>query len=643
MIINNFSEILEKAKYLHKTGKVDEAINKYKDLLNLNDKNYQLFYLLGTALIQKERFTEAVDALKRAIKIKKDSPVLYNNLGIALSQLNQNEDAIKNYEKALNLKPDLVDSLINLGIAYKNLFNFKDSIKFFNRSLKLSPNNYLLHNNIGNLYKSLGNFEEAHKFYDRAIKLKKDNIEAINNKAELFLQKKDFEKAVVYFNEVLKINPKFNYALGKLMHTRKNLCDWTEYEENLNKIQDAVKNKEKVIEPFPMLSIIDDPSLQLKNVLIYNESKFKKFRNEKIKLEKKNNKIKIGYFGAEFYNHPVLQLTKDIYKYHNKSKFEVYGFFHGPVKDKLHFEIQKYFTKFFDINNNSIDEVVNLCHNLDINIAINLTGHTADSKNSIYLNRVAPIQISFIGYSGTMGASFIDYIIGDKILIPEKNYRYYTEKVLNMPNSFFPGPERIKISEKEFSKKSVNLPNDIFVFGSFSNSYKITPNIFNAWIKILKLTKNSVLWLLENNEIAKNNLIKMAEINGINSSRIIFAKKLPYEEHLKRFELMDLSLDTFPYNGHTTTSEAIRCGVPTVTLSGESFASRVSASLLHEIGLESLISRNIEDYIKIACEIASNRNKYQSLKKKLKENNKRLFNSKKYTQDLEKIYENLVL
>lgn len=643
MIINNFSEIFEIAKNLHKTGKLDEAIDKYKDLLNLDDENYQLFYLLGTALLQKERFPEAVDALKRAIKIKKDSPALFNNLGIALSQLNQNEDAIKNYEKALNLKPDLVDSMINLGVAYKNLSKFKDSIKFFNKSLKLSPNNYLLHNNVGNLYKSLGNFEKAHKFYDKAIKLKKDNIEAINNKAELFLQKKDLEKAVFYFEKVLNINPKFDYALGKLIHTKKYLCDWTEYDENLKKIKDAIMNKEKVIEPFPMLSIIDDLSLQLKNVLIYNEFKFKKYKNEKIKSKKKIGKIKIGYFGAEFYNHPVLQLTKDIYKYHNKSKFEVYGFFHGPIKDKLHFKIQKYFTKFFDINNNSIDEVVNLCRDLDINIAINLTGHTADSRNSIYLNRVAPIQISFIGYSGTMGTNFIDYIIGDKILIPEKNYSYYTEKVLNMPNSFFPGPKKIKISEKEFSRKSVNLPNNIFVFGCFSNSYKITPDIFNAWMKILKLTKNSVLWLLNNNEIAKNNLISMAQKNGINSARIIFAKKLSYGEHLKRFELMDLSLDTFPYNGHTTTSEAIRCGVPTVTLSGESFTSRVSASLLHEIGLESLISRNIEDYIKIACEVASNRNKYQSLKKRVKENNKRLFSSKKYTNDLEKIYENLVI
>ena len=640
----NFKKKFEEAKFLHKSGKIDYAIKKYVNLLNYEKSNYQLYYLLGTAYLQKQRYIEAADSLKKAIEIKKDIPIFYNNLGIALSQLNQNEDAIRNYQKALKLNPELIDANINIGIAYKKLFKFKKAVECYNKSLKLNPNNHLLHNNIGNLYKSLGEINKAHKSYDRAIELKQDYSDAINNKAELFLYKKEFLTAIKYFEKVLSIDPKFSYALGKLVHTKKNLCDWSDYTKNLNAIIKGIDKKDKVIEPFPMLSLIDDPELQLKNAKIYNEIEFKQYDANKVKKlsNKIIDKIKVGYFGAEFFNHPVLQLTKDIFKSHDKSKFEIYGFFHGPVKDKLHFEIQKYFKRFYDINNNSVEEVVKLSRELGLNIAINLTGHTADSKNAIYLSRVAPIQISFIGYSGTMGTNFIDYIIGDKILIPKKNYKYFSEKVLNMPNSFLPGPEKLNISKKDFTRKSVNLPEKSFVFGSFNNSYKITPEMFAAWMKILNLTKDSVLWLLNNNETAKNNLLKEAKKSGIDTSRVIFAEKLYYEEHLKRFELMDLFLDTFPYNGHTTTSEAIRRGVPTVTLSGNSFTSRVAGSLLQEIGLENLISSNIDEYISIACEIASNKDKFLYIKRKLKQNSNRLFNPKKYTKDLEEIYESLV-
>ena len=642
--MKNFQENLNNAKNLHKSGKINKAINIYKKLLKFDNSDAQIYYLIGTAFLQKKNYVESINYLNQAISIRKDIPVYFNNLGIALSQLNQNEDALKNYKKALELKPDLIDAIINSGIAYKKLFKYKQAIKYFDKSLKIDPNNYLLLNNIGNLYKSLGDTEEAHKFYDRALKIKDDYCDSINNKAELYLQKKDFKKALVYFEKVIKINPKFTYALGKLIHAKKHLCDWSDYDLNLDKVLNGINNKETIIEPFPMLSLIDDPDLQLKNAIIYNNLEFKKYNYEDNNLKSiKSKKIRIGYYGAEFFNHPVLQLTKDIFKSHDKSKFEIYGFFHGPVKDKMHFEIQKYFKKFFDINNNSIEEVVELSRSLKINIAINLTGHTADSKNSIYLSRVAPVQISFVGYSGTMGTNFMDYIIGDKFLIPKKNYKFYTEKVLNMPNCFFPGPNKINVSEKKFSRKTVNLPEESFVFGSFNNSYKITPEIFTAWMNILKLTNKSVLWLLDNNQIASNNLINEAKRQGVETSRIIFAEKVYYDEHLKRFELMDLSLDTFPYNGHTTTSEAIRSGVPTITMAGNSFTSRVAGSLLNGIGLNELISTNIKEYISLACELASNKSKYQSIKKKLEENSKILFDSEKYTKDLENIYENLVL
>ena len=642
--MKNISKLIEKSKQLHQAGKIDEAIEKYKVLIKTIKNNSQIYYLLGTAFLQTKNYKQALLYLTKAIEIKDDVETYYNNIGIALSQLNNNEEAIVNYIKALNINPNFIDANINLGIAYKKVINFKESIKYFNNALKLSPNNYKIYNNIGNLLRDMGKVDEAIKSYDKSIKLKNDNAEAYNNKAEIFLSKKKFVDAIEMFGNALKIDPKFPYLFGKLFHTKMHICDWEDFKDNLKKIERDIKNNEKIIEPFPMLSLIDNMNLQKRNSVLYNNIAFQKQeRDTKIITNVRSKKIKLGYFGAEFYNHPVLQLTRDIYKNHDKTKFEVYGFFHGPVKDKLHFEVQKYFDNFYDVTNQSDEEIISLSRKIGIQIAINLTGYTSDSRNEIYLKRVAPIQISFLGYSGTMGTDFIDYIIGDKVLIPDKYKKYYTEKVLTMPGTFFPNPANIVISDKNFDKKSLGIPNDSFVFGSFNNSYKITPDIFEIWMRILKKSKKSVLWLLDNNKIASNNLKKECKKCDVDPDRIIFAEKLIYKEHLKRFEIMDLFLDTFPYNGHTTVIEAIRRKVPTLTLMGESFASRVAGSILNAIGLEELISTDIEDYLNKAIELSQNHKKFREIKKKIENKNALvLFDSKKYTQDLEKLYFNTI-
>ena len=636
--------LLDKAKNLHSAGKIDQAIKVYKKIIDNIKDNPQVYYLIGTAYLQKKAYENASSYLFKAIKLKNDSEYYYNNVGIALSQMNNNIQAIENYRKALKLNPNFLDSIINLGIAYKKIMKYEESIRCFNRALKLSPNNFKIYNNIGNLFRDLGKVDDSIKSYNKSISLNEKNVEAYNNKAEIFLSKKRFVEAIKTFKKALEVEPKFPYLFGKYMHSKMHICDWNNFKKNLKKIEEGIINKDKLIEPFPMLSLIDNLSLQKKNSIIYNDIAFKKDRSyTKKDFKKNNNKIKIGYFGAEFYNHPVLQLTRDIFKHHDKSKFEIYGFFHGPVKDKLHYEVKKYFNNFFDIKSKSDDEVVILSKKIGINIAINFTGYTSDSRNEIYLKRVAPIQISYLGFSGTMGTDFMDYIIADNFLIPKNYIKYYSEKVLNLPGTFFPNPANIEISEKKFTKESVGIPKESFVFGSFNNSYKITPSIFETWMKILKNSENTVLWLLNNNEIASNNLIAEAKKYGVNSERIIFADKLIYSEHLRRFELMDLFLDTFPYNGHTTVIEAIRRGVPTLTLAGESFASRVAGSILNAIGLNKLVTKNLSDYIKTALDLAHDKEKFIKIKKNLNTENLIIFNSKRYTKNLENIYEDLVV
>ena len=259
------------------------------------------------------------------------------------------------------------------------------------------------------------------------------------------MQKK-FDEALKEYEKVINLNPELNYSYGKYIHTKMNLCDWNDFHKNLEKIKKSISENKKIIEPFPMLSLIDEPLIQRKNAFIYNNFKFYKTHNlTRKKYSNKKNKIKLGYFGAEFYHHPVLLMTTDIFKNHNKSKFEVYGFFHGPIKDRLHYDIQKNFHKFYDINEMTTEAIMDLCDEISIDIAINLTGYTADSRNEIYLNRVAPIQISYLGYSSTMGTEFIDYIIADKFLIPKKSLKNYSEKVVYLPNSFYPCPKIMSI------------------------------------------------------------------------------------------------------------------------------------------------------------------------------------------------------
>ncbi len=642
--MSNNSEKLSEALKLHKKGKLNEAIKNYNELLKNNKKSSQINFYLGTAYIQKQDYEKAYDYLKQAINIDGDIPNYYNNIGISLSRLNKDREAIANYKKALDLKENYNDAIINIGISYKNLKEFEKSKYFFTKSLEILPNNPIVLNNLGNLYREIGDISKATKAYEDATRQNKDYFEAYNNKAEIFLMQKKFDEAIKEFEKVININPESDYSYGKFIHTKMNLCDWKDFDKNLRKIKDGINNNKKIIEPFPMLSLIDDPKIQKKNSFIYKSFKFEKEKITKNKtLQHGRKKIKVGYFGAEFYHHPVLLMTRDIFKYHNRSKFEVYGFFHGPVKDHLHFEIQKNFDGFYDICHMTTEKILELCDKIGIDIAINFTGYTADSRNEIYVNRVAPIQISFLGFSSTMSAEFMDYIVADKFLIPEDHFENYSEKVIHLPNSFYPSPDVIKISSKNFTKKSLNLPEDSFIFGSFNNNYKITPKIFKAWMEILNNTKQSIIWLLSTNKTAIKNLKRETKAHGVDPKRLIFAEKLDNSEHLKRFGFMDLFLDTFPYNAHSTAVEAIRCEVPILTISGKSFVSRVAGSLLSSIDAKNLICKDYSDYINKAVLYRNNKSEFLKLKDKFKKNNtKILFNSKNYTMSLEKVYMDLL-
>jgi len=355
----------------------------------------------------------------------------------------------------------------------------------------------------------------------------------------------------------------------------------------------------------------------------------------------------LGYFSGDFRNHPVGHLIAKILETHDKSKFELYGFYLSDKKDEndnYYLRIKKAFSKFFHVSSMSISEIISLTKNLNIDIAIDLMAHTGSfddpNKFEIFHNRCAPVQINFLGYPGTSAIENVDYIIADKTVIPEKNKKFFTEKIIFLPHSYQPSEKIRALSKKIITKKNLSLPEDKFIFCCFNNINKILPSTLKLWSDILKKIPKSILWLLSNDENIKKNLKSEFEKKYINPERIIFCGKTPLNEHLKRIKQADLFLDTFPYNAHTTCSDTLWAGVPLLSLEGQSFQSRVASSLLKTSGLGELIAKNENDYVEKAIDIANNIEYLNSLKAKLKNSrdSNPLFDHKTFTKNIEKAF-----
>ena len=423
------------------------------------------------------------------------------------------------------------------------------------------------------------------------------------------------------------------------------MCHWNNINQELDTLLNKIESHEKVSIPFVLLSLVDNLEAHKKAAEIYVEDKYPSNHTlGQIKQYPKHQKIRLGYFSADFHNHATMYLINDLFKFHDRKNFELYAFSFGPDIEDDHRKLARsFFSQFIDVNNKSDSEVALTARQLEIDIAIDLKGYTKDLRTGIFSYRAAPIQVNYLGYPGTMGASYMDYIIADSVLIPESSQQYYSEKIAYLPNSYQANVKDIVISDKVFTRKDMGLPQDVFVFCSFNNNYKITPETFNSWMRILQAVKDSVLWIFKENDFAVENLKKEAELRGVDSSRLYFASRLPVKEHLKRIQMADLFLDTFPYNAHTTASDALRVGLPIVTLSGQSFASRGTASLLSALKLSELITFCQSNYEALAIEIAINPEKLKIIKYQLIGNLKTspLYNSELFTQNIECIYQEM--
>ena len=445
--------------------------------------------------------------------------------------------------------------------------------------------------------------------------------------------------AIIYYDKVLKINPTHNQALSHKLFQLANICDWNEiakYKSNIKTI--GLSNNE--VEPFTMFTFDDSLSRNQKRAEFYVKMRFQNIKKANFKKKIKNSKLKLGFFSAKFFNHANMYLISRVLELLDKNKFEIYGYSFGPnTEDEMHLKCKNLFKSFIDIKNLSDNEVIKIVKKENIDIAIDLMGYAKNSRPSLFFLKLAPIQINYLGYPGTMGSGIFDYIIADRVIIPERHRKYYNEEVIYLPNTYQATNNIRKISKRIFSKKECGLPSNSFVFCCFNNNYKITNVEFSIWMRLLKQVSGSVLWLLKKNKSVQFNIENQAKKFGINPNRIIFAEFAEISEHLSRHSCADLFLDTFNVNAHTTASDALWAGLPVLTKIGNSFASRVSASLLKAINIPELITKKNKEYEQLAIELALDKIKLKKIKDKLKYNipSSHLFNSEQYTKDFENI------
>ncbi|MEI7792958.1 MAG: hypothetical protein WCI57_05740, partial [Candidatus Berkelbacteria bacterium] len=464
------------------------------------------------------------------------------------------------------------------------------------------------------------------------------------NKGVTLHEIKCFDEAIVYYDKALSLKPDIDWVSGYLLHTRMKTASWSSLADSLEIIFKKVMADEKVVHPFALLAFSSNAFLHKKCSETYAQDKYltNSALGPILKFPKKE-RILIGYFSPDFKDHPVSFLTAELFELHNRNQFEVFAFSlqaadsNNPVRKRL----VAGFDQFIDVENMSDLEIAQLAREMEIDIAIDLSGHTQHSRTGIFSYRAAPIQVNWLGYPGTIGADFIDYIVADKIIIPDQSEKFYSEKVVSLPNTYMVDDSKRIASARVFTREECGLPKNAFVFCCFNNDYKFNPQVLDGWARILLATENSVLWISENNEHFKVNLTTEFEKRGIDSTQVIFAQKVELmADHLARYPLADLFLDTHPYNAHTTTVDSLKAGVPVLTLVGQSFAGRVAASLLNAIGLTELITNTQEEYEALAIELAMNPQKLADIKLKLANNRftTPLFDAPLFAKNLEAAY-----
>ncbi len=570
-----------------------------------------------------------------------NAPEIPAMLGAAECQLGRPEAGLACFDAALEIWAEQPNVLQNRGHALSDLRRFDEAVASYDASLKLRADNPNAWFSRGNALKDLGRAEEAVASYDRALALIPGHPEALNNKGNVLHALRRLEDSVAQFDKALVSRPDFPWLRSHALHMAMHIARWDDFETRRDDLEARILKGEQVAAPMHVLALSDQPEVQLKAARTFAAERHpaRHLLADKPR-RRRGSRIRIGYFSTDFRDHPMAHLMAGVLEHHDRSRFDVFAFaLDNATPEAWRKRIAKGAEHFVEAGGLSDLDVTRKARDLGLDIAIDLNGFTQDARTNIFAERAAPVQVNYLGYLGSMGADYYDYLIADAVIIPPGQDASYAERIVRLP-SFQANDDKIAASA-DMTRAKAGLPEKGFVFSAFHQTFKVTPDVFAAWMRILKRVPDSVLWLFAETEPARRNLAAVAKAHGVASDRLIFAGRVPLADHVARQALAGLFLDTHPYNAGATASPALRAGVPVLTRIGQAYAGRMGASLLTAVGLPEMITDTVEAYENLAVELATNPARLEEIRTKLTANlpESLLFDTTRFTRSLEAAFE----
>ncbi len=637
---NHITKLIDRAVQRFKKGDLSGAEKLLKRALKAHPDNVSALHMLGAILAINKNWNGAIKNFKKVISIEPSHSHAHLSLAKAISIATNNIEAIPHYQTATTLAPKNSEAWLSYGNALDKVKRYNDALTCYDKALHINPKSSTAWANRAITLTAMQNFDQALASHKNAIELGNNSALIWDNYATTFKLMARYDEALSAYEKALEIDSDITYTYGNWLHTKMMLCDWSGLDKAFKHLTDQIKHSQNIALPFIALSTPASAQIQLKCAELFIDDVAREQPDKTLFSRDSNDKITIGYFSADFHNHATTFLMAELFEKHDKSKFKLIAFSFGPDKqDEMRQRVVAAFDQFIDVRNKTDAEVAALSRSLHVDIAIDLKGFTEDNKVGIFAHHAAPIQVSYLGFPGTMGAPYIDYLIADQTLINDSMRDSFTEKIIYLPNSYQVNDRSRKISDRQQTRAEHGLPEHGFVFCCFNNNYKIVPEVFDIWMRLLSKVSGSVLWLLAGNETAVMHLKMEAERRGVSATRLIFAARTELPEHLARHRLANLFLDTFYYNAHTSASDALWAGLPVLTLAGETFASRVCASLLTAVGLPEMITTTKEEYESLAYEL-SQPDKLSNIRSRLANNLSTfpLFDTSLFTQHIEEAY-----
>lgn len=658
---------------LHQAGRLAEAQRRYRQVLELLPAQFDALHLLGVASHQSGRAEAAVRAIESALAIRDDYAPAHLNLANSLRVLGRLDDAVAHYERAITLDPGYADAYSNLGVVLQDLKQSNAALRHCNRAIALNARHAEAFVNRGNILLDLRRLEAAVADYDQALAISPGLAAAHYNRGEALRQLRRHDDAVAAyeaaiaanpndplahfhrghallelrrpdaaaasFGRALAIEPDLPYGPGYLLHAQLLACDWQDVARQQAAIEQAVLDGRPAVRPFDALGWCDSDRLMHAVATLYSNREHPALTPlVAAAAGGAGRRIRIGYLCGEFRSQATAALMAGVWDAHDSSRFEIVAFDSGwNDGSEMRRRIEAAFDEMVDIAGLSDEEAARRIASMRIDILVNLNGFFGQARQGVFARRPAAVQVNYLGFPGTIGAPYIDYIVCDATVVPPQSHGHFAEKVARLPNSYQANDRKRAIGARPGGRSESGLPRDAFVYCCFNASYKIGPDAFAAWMRILHAVASGVLWLIEETPVVAANLRRAAARAGIDPERLVFARRVPLAEHLARHACADLFLDTWPCNAHTTASDALWAGLPVLTRVGGSFAGRVGASLLAALGLPELVTPDTAAYEAEAVALARDAARLASMSERLAANRLRqpLFDTELTTRHLE--------